>query len=259
MEFLLQTAWRDLRVSVTSVTDAWAAAALAGPKSRDVLAAALGGGVDVSNAALPPAHFIGTEIAGTAVRVHRMSYSGELAYEIFVPSKAAVPVWDAIMSAGAAHELMPYGTEAMGALRIEKGHIAGPEIDGRTTLRDLGLDGFASKRKTFVGSVLQQRPLLQETGRPALVGLEIDGDAGAKAGALLFGETAATEGHGEGHVTSTTFSPALGKNIALALLANGRERHGEQVRVIDFLSDTTLSARVVAPHFYDPDGERQNG
>jgi sarcosine oxidase subunit alpha len=101
--------------------------------------------------------------------------------------------------------------------------------------------------------------LLQDPGRPILVGLEIDGDTGAKAGALLFGANVPTEGHGEGHVTSTTYSPALGKYIALALLANGRGRHGERVRVVDFLSDTMLMAKVVSPHFYDPEGERQNG
>jgi methylglutamate dehydrogenase subunit C len=259
MEFLLETAWRELRVTVTSVSDAWATAALAGPKSRDVLGAVLDGEVDVSNAALPPAYFIEAAIAGVPVRVHRMSYSGELAYEIFVPAKSAVAVWEAIMVAGTSFDLQPYGTEAMGALRVEKGHIAGSEIDGRTTLRDLGLEGLASKRKPYVGSVLQNRPLLLDPARPTLVGLEIEGDQGARAGMLLFGTNVATEGQADGHVTSTTYSPALGKNIALALLAHGPQRHGERIKVVDFLSDTTLMARVVAPHFYDPEGERQNG
>jgi methylglutamate dehydrogenase subunit C len=258
MEFLLQTAWQDLRVSVTSVTDQWAAMALAGPKSREVLVQAVTG-VDVSNAALPHAHLVETRIGGHDVRIHRMSYSGELAYEIFVPAKVAVVVWQAVMEAGRTCDLIPYGTEAMGALRIEKGHVAGPEIDGRTTLGDLGLEGLASRKKAFVGSVLRHRPLLVDPGRPALVGLEIDGGTGARAGALLFSANVPTTGHGEGHVTSTTYSPALGKPIALALLANGRGRHGERVRVVDFLSDTSLTAKVVSPHFYDPKGERQNG
>jgi sarcosine oxidase subunit alpha len=146
----------------------------------------------------------------------------------------------------------------MATLRIEKGHVAGPELDGRTSLNDLGLGGFASSKKPFVGSVLRQRPALEDPERPSLVGLEISGDRGAEPGMLLFSADGATKGHGEGHVSSTTYSPALGKNIALALLARGPTRKGETIQCVDFLGDITLQAKVASPHFFDPNGERQN-
>ncbi len=256
-EELLQTAWRDLRVQVTSVTDAWAAFAIAGPKARGLLSS-LAKESDLSPSALPNNHWIKAEIAGIALRIHRMSYSGELAYELYCPSGHGRALWEAIVAAGPAFSLKPYGTEAMGALRIEKGHVAGPELDGRTTLADLCLEGFASKKKAFVGSVLRHRPLLQDKERPTLVGLEIEGSHGAKPGSLLFSAEGSTEGQGEGWVSSPTYSPALKRNIALAFLKRGPERRGETIRVVDFLSDTTLTAKVVSHHFFDPEGARQN-
>jgi sarcosine oxidase subunit alpha len=256
-EFLLQAEWRDLRVHVTSVTDQWAAIAVAGPKSRDLLAAAADG-ADLGPTGLPPNHLTEATIAGTPVRIHRLSYSGELAYEVYIPAHFAPGVWTALEAAGKPFSLIPYGTEAMGALRIEKGHVAGAEIDGRTTLRDLGLENFASSRKPFVGSVLRNRPALLDPERPTLVGLAIDGDRGASAGSLLYAEGAPREGHGEGWVSSTTYSPALGRYIALAFLARGPERIGQKVQVANFVADQVLTATVVSPHFFDPEGERQN-
>ncbi len=257
MERMLQTAWRDLRVHVTSVTDQWAAIAVAGPKSRALLNDV--SDVDVSLEALPNNHFTHAEIGGVEGRLHRMSYSGELAFEIYVPAGFGCHVWKMLEQAGTSYNLRPYGTEAMGALRIEKGHVAGPEIEGRTTLRDIGLESFASSKKPFVGSVLHKRPVLEDSERPVLVGLEIDGDPGAKAGALLFAQSQTPKGHGDGWVSSTTYSPALGKNIALAFLRNGANRKGEHVKVVDFVGDQTVNATVVSHHFYDPKGERQNG
>ncbi len=256
-EELLQTAWTDLRVQVTSVTDAWAAFAVAGPKARDLLSA-LAPASNFSAQALPNNHWIAAEIAGIAIRIHRMSYSGELAYELYCPSGYGWTLWEAIVAAGSAFELAPYGTEAMGALRIEKGHVAGPELDGRTTLADLHLEGFASSKKPYIGAVLQQRPLLQESDRPTLVGLEIEGQSGAKAGSLLFAAEGPTEGHGEGWVSSPTYSPALERYIAMGFLKNGRARLGEQVRIVDFLGGSSLTAKVVSHHFFDPEGKRQN-
>ncbi|MEM1079392.1 MAG: sarcosine oxidase subunit alpha family protein [Pseudomonadota bacterium] len=256
-EELLQTAWRDLRVHVTSVTDQWAAIAVAGPRARALLSAV--SDADLSAQALPNNHLVETRIADVPVRIHRMSYSGELAYELYIPAEFGAHVWEVLIAAGPAHDLRPYGTEAMGALRIEKGHVAGAELDGRTTLKDLGLEGFASSRKPFVGSVLRQRPVLQDPTRPVLVGLEIGGEPGAKPGALLFAATGEARGPGEGWVSSTTYAPALGKNIAMGLLKNGADRMGETIRIVDFLSDQTLHAKVVSPHFFDPDGVRQNG
>jgi sarcosine oxidase subunit alpha len=256
-ERLLQTAWTDLRVHVTSVTDQWAAIAVAGPRARDLLEAATTGAA-LSREALPNNHLTHALLGDIPVRLHRMSYSGELAYEVYVPAGFGAAAWDALAEAGRAFDLAPYGTEAMGALRIEKGHVAGAEIEGRTTLRDLGLAGLASSKKPFVGSVLAGRPALQDPERPTLVGLRIAGSEGARAGALIFGPEGATEGHGEGWVSSTTHSVALGGPIALGLLARGAERHGETVRVVDFVGDGRWTAEVVSPHFHDPEGARQN-
>lgn len=256
-EHLLQTAWRDLRVHVTSVTDQWAAIAVAGPGSRDLLTEL--SGADLSRETLPNNHFTHVEIAGVPCRLHRMSYSGELAYEIYVPAKSGRTVWEALLAAGSKCELAPYGTEAMGALRIEKGHVAGAEIEGRTTLKDLSLEGLASSKKPFVGSVLRKRTVLEDPARPTLVGLRIAGERGAAPGSILFPLQGPAQGHGEGWVSSATYSPALGSNIALALLARGQQRLGETIRVIDFLGNETLQAEVVSHHFFDPEGQRQNG
>lgn len=256
-ELLLQTAWRDLKVHVTTITDQWAAVAIAGPKSRNVLQDLTGS--DLSKDVLPNNHFTQIAIDGVECRLHRMSYSGELAYEIYIPAKSGRTVWEALIRAGKPYNLKPYGTEAMGALRIEKGHVAGAEIEGRTTMKDLGLEGFASSKKPFIGSVLRKRPVLEDPARPSLVGLEIVGEVGAKAGSLLFAKDKPTKGHGEGWVSSTTYSPALKKNIALALLSRGPERIGETIQVVDFVGNQTLQAKVVSHHFFDPEGHRQNG
>lgn len=258
IEFLLQAEWRDLRCHVTTVTDQWAAIAIAGPKSRTVLQQ-LCPDSDLSRDALPNNHFTYVTIAGANCRLHRMSYSGELAYEIYCPAGAATDVWETLIASGAAYNLQPYGTEAMGTLRIEKGHVAGAEIEGRTTLRDLGLEGFASSKKPFVGAVLRNRPHLTDPARPVLVGLKINGGIGAKPGALLFPKDHPIQGHGDGWVSSTTWSPALECNIALGFLANGADRHGEIIQVASPVDRLNLSAEVVSTHFFDPRGVRQNG
>jgi heterotetrameric sarcosine oxidase alpha subunit len=259
LEHLLQTAWTSLRVQVTSVTDQWAAIAVAGPQSRALLQAACPG-ADFSTAALPNMALTYGEIAGAPVRIHRMSYSGELAYEVFIPAGFGQAVWEALLAAGAAFGVVPYGTEAMGTLRIEKGHVAGGELDGRTTLKDLALERFASVRKPFIGAVLRRRPVLEDPARPSLVGLQpVDPAKPIRPGALLFPEGGEIAGHGEGHVTSVTFSPAVGSHIGLALLARGQTRVGEMVRVVDLLAGETVPCRVTAPCFVDPEGVRQNG
>lgn len=257
-EQLLQTSWKDMKVHVTSVTDHWAAIAVAGPKSRDLLGV-VAPQSDFGRDSLPNNHFISAVIEGVAVRVHRMSYSGELAYEVFVPSGHATAVWEALYEAGRPFDIRPYGTEAMGALRVEKGHVAGPELDGRTTMKDLRLEGLASSKKPFVGSILRKRAILEDPGRPILVGLEIEGGTGAKPGSLLYPEEGEVKGHGDGWISSTTYSPALGRHIAMGLLKNGASRTGETIRVVNFVGDETLQARVVSHHFFDPEGDRQNG
>ena len=211
---------------------------------------------DVSAEALPNNQFTRAKFSGIAVRIHRMSYSGELAYELYIPSAFGKKLWELLLDAGAEFNVKLYGTEAMGALRIEKGHVAGPELDGRTTLHDLGVGGFASSKKPFVGSVLRNRALLVEPTRPTLVGLEFEGNSGTLPGALLFDALGPAAGHGEVWLSSTTHLPALGKNVALAFLKNGSARKGKTIRAVDFVSGTDLAANVVSYHFFDPEGER---
>nr|WP_309504358.1 sarcosine oxidase subunit alpha family protein [uncultured Roseovarius sp.] len=257
LERKLQTCWRNMRVQVTSLTDQFAAMALAGPLSRRLLQD-LCPETDFSAETLPNNHLVYATIADTQVRIHRMSFSGELAYEIYVPSGYAKAVWEKLMEAGATHGIQPYGTESMAALRIEKGHVAGPEIDGRLTMNDLGLGGLASSKKPFVGSVLMNRPELLRDDRPVLCGFKIQGDCGARGGMLIFPKDAEIKGHGQGWITSTTYSPALGSYIAMGLLERGRERQGETVQLVSPMEDLTLQAKVVSHHFYDPEGILQN-
>src|SRR5262249_34511235 len=158
-------------------------------KSRALLQAACPG-ADLSAEALPNMALRYAEIDGAPVRLHRMSYSGELSYEVYVPAGFGRRVWEALMQAGEPFDVAPYGTEAMGALRTEKGHVAGGELDGRTTLKDLALDRLAKRKKPFIGAVLRHRPLLEDPERPSLVGLAaLDPTQPLKAGSLLFSET----------------------------------------------------------------------
>ncbi len=257
-ELLLQTSWHDLKVHVTSETDNWAAIAVAGPQARALLSKVVEG-CDLSAKALPNNHWTQATIAGVPLRIHRMSFSGELAYELYIPSGYGHGIWQHLIEPGVEFGVVPYGTEAMGALRIEKGHVAGPELDGRTTLGDLGLAGMASSKKPYIGSVTMRREGLTDPARPSLVGLVSEANDGLKGGSILFPAEGETRGHGEGWISSTTYSPALGKNIALGFLSNGPARHGEVIRAANFLGDRTDRVTVVSPHFYDPEGGRQNG
>jgi len=160
-------------------------------------------------------------IAGLPARVFRISFSGELAYEINVPADWGRSVWEAAMSAGRAEDIIAYGTEAMGTLRIEKGHVAGGELNGQTTPQDLGLGHLVSTKKDFIGKALLARPGLQDPERPRLVGLApSDGKTRIRAGAHIVVETSGA-GSAIGHVSSTAWSPTLGHPIALALVAGG--------------------------------------
>ena len=263
LELLLQADWPELEVFVTSVTEQWAAAALSGPNARRVLAKLVD--IDVSNDALPflavaQCHLRGTD-GPIAARVFRMSYSGELAYELHVPSGDGQAMWEAVIEAGAEFGIMPYGTEAMSTLRIEKGHIViGPEADGRTTADDLGLAKLVNCAKWCVGKPLLARPALTATGRWQLVGLTAqDGMAMPRAAKIVADPDRRLPNPTLGHVTSWCWSPNLDAWIALALLADGRARHGEIVWALSPLANARVRVLVGPPCFIDPDGERLRG
>jgi len=259
LEFLHQTAWPDLKVQLTSVTDQWAAIAIAGPKSRQLLQSATTS-VDLSAEAFPNMSFIEAQLGGMPVRIHRMSFSGELAYEVYVGSGWGQAVWETLIRVGEPFDVIPYGTEAMGTLRIEKGHVSAPELDGRTSIGNLGMARMASTKKQYIGSVLRNRLAHLDPDRSALVGLEaLSGDLELKPGMLLFPENVSISGHGEGFVSSVTWSPALNKPIGLGLFVRGQDRIGEIIRCVDFLDDIAITVRVTSPHFFDPEGKRQNG
>ncbi len=262
MEYCHQVLWPELDVHFESVTDCWAQFAIAGPRSRDVLQAVLDPGHDISNAAF--AFMAAGELrgfGGRRVRLFRISFSGELAYEIAVPAHDADHAVRALMHAGERHAITPYGTEAMAVMRIEKGHAAGGELNGQTTARDLGLERMVAKRKDYVGRVLQHRPALRDPARPILVGLRpIDRSARLRSGAHFLAPGApATIASDEGWVSSVAFSPTLGHWIGLGFLADGAARHGEQMRAYDPLRGGDTAVEIVAPCQFDPEGVRLHG
>ena len=170
LEYFLDVVWPDLKVHLTSVTDEWAGAAIGGPKARDILAACVTG-TGVDNDSLPFMGIVHGEISGAPVMICRLSFSGEMAFEVYCGAGHGTHVWNALIEAGKPFGLVPYGLEALGTLRIEKGHVTGAEIDGRTTARDLHLDWMLSKKKPFVGSMTMDREGLVASERAALVGV----------------------------------------------------------------------------------------
>ena len=260
MEFCHQVHWPELNVQFCSVTEVWAAMAVAGPKARDVLSRVVGG-IDVSSEAFPLQSVVDGMIGDAFARVFRISFSGELAYEIYTPANCGRGVWEAIMAAGAQDGISAYGTEAMTVMRTEKGHVAGPELDGRTTADDLGLGRMMSQRKDYIGRWLAQRSGLTGTGRVQLVGLKpVKGGDTFRMGAHLVTEPGEIGPDvSQGHVTTSVYSPACDHFIGLALLKDGRSRAGERVFVVSPLHDEQVEAEVTGPVFVDPDGERMRG
>jgi len=263
LERLLQVDWPELRVYLTTVTEQWAAAALAGPRARHVLERIVD--IDVSNAAFPflaagECH-VRSDEGPIGARLFRMSYSGELAYEIHVPADRGRAMWESVIHAGEPLGLMPYGTEAMSTLRIEKGHVVvGTEADGRATADDLGMGKLVSPTKWCIGKPLLDRPALKAADRWQLVGLTaLDGAAMPRAAKIVSDPERALPNPMLGHVTSSCWSPNLESWIALALLVGGRARHGEILWAVSPLADAKVRVRVGAPCFIDPEGERQRG
>ncbi|MGB3390809.1 MAG: sarcosine oxidase subunit alpha family protein [Pseudaminobacter sp.] len=259
LEYLLDVVWPDLRVHLTSVTDQWAGAAISGPKSREVLAACVTG-TAVDNDALPFMGIVHGEIDGAPVMICRLSFSGELAYEVYCGAGHGTHVWKALMKAGEPFDIVPYGLEALGTMRIEKGHITGAEIDGRTTARDLHLDWMLSKKKPFVGSAMMDREGLVAPGRLQLVGIVSLDNRPLNGGAHIVEELDEANPHGSiGHLTAACYSPTLGKYIGLALVSDGKARHGSRAFISDPLRKRFGPVEIVSHHFYDPEGSRMHG
>jgi len=260
LEYCAQVLWPELDVRLVAVSEQWAAMAVAGPKSRELLGRVAA--LDVSDDALP---FVGYKegiIAGAPGRLFRITYSGERAYEVHVPADFGLPVWQAFIGAGADLGLTPYGTEAMGILRIEKGHVViGAEIDGRTTPDDLGYAKLVKASGDFIGRRSLERTELRRADRKQLVGLiPADGHTAIPRGAQLVADPQhALPNPMLGYVTSSCYSPNLAKPIALALLSGGRARHGERMFAMSPLHAMTAEVTVTAPVFIDAEGARPHG
>jgi glycine cleavage system aminomethyltransferase T len=256
LEFCHQVLWPKLDVQMVSVSEQWAQFAVAGPHSRDVLGKLVD--ADLSNAALPHLAARAVSFRGIAARLFRLSFSGELAYELAVPARYGDAAIRAIMQAGAEFGIAPYGIEALGVMRIEKGHVAGQEMNGQLTARDLGLGRMMSSKKDYVGRVLAQRPALLDPERPAFVGFRpVDPAARLRAGAhFLSVGAAATLENDEGYLTSVAFSPMLKSWIGLGVLKRGPARIGERVRAYDPVRNGDVEVEVCSPHFFDPEGAR---
>jgi len=260
VEFCHQVLWPELDVTYVSVTDQWAGLAVAGPTARELMRRVFPD-EDLSNEAFP---FLGArELAlhGVPARLFRITFSGELGFELNVPADFGHAAAELLMEEGADLGVTPYGLEALDVMRIEKGHVTGGELDGRTTAGDLGFARMMSTKKDYIGRRLSQRPGLTRPDRPRLVGLvPVDRSARLRAGAHLLPEgAAATIENDQGHVTSVTYSPRLGHYIGLAMLSGGADRKGERIRAVDLLRDSDVVCEVVAHIFFDPEGERQRG
>ncbi len=259
MEFVRQCLFPDMDVQLISTTESWAQFAVAGPNARKVLQKIVDPSCDISNDAFP---FMAcaeiTLCGGLRGRLFRISFSGELAYEIAVPTRYGDALIRRIMEVGAPYDITPYGTEALGVMRIEKGHAAGNELNGTTTALNLGLGRMVSQTKDSIGTVLSRREGLNAPDALRQVGLRpLDPKDKVPAGAHLMAATGPVDAaHDQGYVTSACYSPTLGHHIALAFLKNGAERLGETLRLVSPLTGVETHVEVVSPHFFDPQGDR---
>ncbi|GKY89055.1 sarcosine oxidase subunit alpha family protein [Sinisalibacter aestuarii] len=259
MEEWLQTEWWDWRVYTANLTEQYAQIAVVGPKARAVLEAL--GGMDVSREALPFMTWAEGELGGFPVRLFRISFSGELSYEIAVPASMGQALWDRLWQAGQTRGIMPYGTETLHVLRAEKGFIMiGDETDGTVIPQDLGLNWAISKKKDdYLGKRAQSRSFMASEDRWRLVGLEtLDGSV-IPDGAYVVAEGRNANGQRnmQGRVTSTYYSPTLKRGIAMGLVAHGPERMGEVV-TIPTIGGPAIKAKIVDPVFYDKEGAKQD-
>lgn len=259
LEFVHQCLAPQMNVRFVSVTEQWAQFAVAGPLARKLLSEVLDSPID--NESWPFMACGPVQVGGCAGRLFRISFSGEHAYEIAVPSRFGPALFDLLVARARALGGGPYGMEALNVLRIEKGFITHAEIHGRVTAFDIGMQGMISPAKDCIGKVMAARPGLLGEGREQLVGLRPTGAVKQlTAGAHIFEpEAEAIRANGQGYTTSVGFSPTFQSFLALGFLRNGRARHGQTVRIVDHLRQVETLAEVCDPVFLDPKGERVRG
>ena len=259
LEFVRQALRPDWDVQIISTTEQWAQFAVAGPKARDVVQAVVD--EDVGGEAFPFMSCGAIRVAGVKGRLFRISFSGELGYEIAVPARYGDSLFRMLLAQAESLGGGAYGMEALNVLRIEKGFITHAEIHGRVTAFDIGMERMVSKKKDCIGQTMAQRPGLMGDEREQMVGLKPVGSAkDMSAGAHLFEvEADPIRVNSQGYVTSLGYSPTLGNNLALGFLKNGRARHGQHVKLVDHLRDITTICEVCDPVFFDPEGDRLRG
>jgi sarcosine oxidase subunit alpha len=254
MEFHLQAVCGDLEVVVTDVSDQWAQFAVAGPRSREVVAQVVLG-VELSNETFPFMAASAASIAGIAGRLFRISFSGELAYEVAVPATHALTAWSALLEAGRPCGIRPYGLDALNTLRIEKGHVTSAELNGNTTADDLGLQRMLKHQADFIGRALAQRSALVAPERLQLVGVRpVERTSRLRNGTQLVAPDDRTRSLG--YVTSSTPSVELSRWVGLALLAGGRARLHDRLTGVSPVHDEVADIEIVSPHHLDPGNAR---
>jgi heterotetrameric sarcosine oxidase alpha subunit len=257
LEYYLQVVWPELSVNVLSTTEQWAGVALAGPNSRNLLSK-LFPDDDVSDEALPFMGFKEGDLFGVPARIFRISFSGELAYEINVESGYGIFMWEKIIEIGKEMSIEPYGTEALSTLRIEMGHVAGSEIDGRVIPHDLSLDSMLSKKKDFVGKRSLNREAFIDATREKIVGVvPIDKKTMIPEGSYLVKDkNKALPNPKLGHISASCWSVEYNNPFSLAILKEGKKKIGEKLFAVSPLKNKNIEVEIVSSHYVDPKGER---
>ena len=257
LEYYLQVVWPELDVNVVSTTEQWAGAALAGPNSRKLLSK-LFPKIDTSNEALPFMGYKESDFFGVPARIFRISFSGELAYEINVESDYGKFMWEKIIELGNEINIEPYGTEALSTLRIEMGHVAGSEIDSRTIPYDLSLEGMLSKKKDFIGKRSLSREAFTNPKREKIVGvIPVDKKTMIPEGSHLVKDSSASLPNPKlGHISASCWSVEYNNPFSLAILQDGKNKVGEKLFAVSPLKNKNIPVEIVSSHYVDPKGER---
>jgi len=257
LEYYLQLVWSELNVNVVSTTEQWAGAAIAGPKSRDVLQK-LFPDLNVSNEGLPFMGYIEGNLFGVYSRIYRISFSGELAYEVNVESDNGNFMWEKIMEVGKEFNIQPYGTEALSTLRIEMGHVAGSELDGRTIPYDNSLEGMVSKKKDFIGKRSLGKIAFVAPDRQKVVGVvPLDKKTSIPEGSYIVKDDKAKLPIPKlGHVSASCWSVEYDNPFSLAIIKDGKNMIGQKLYALSPLKNKTIPVEIVSSHYVDPKGER---
>jgi heterotetrameric sarcosine oxidase alpha subunit len=257
LEYYLQVVWPELSVNVLSTTEQWAGVALAGPNSRNLLNKIFSE-TDTSNESIPFMGYKEAELSGVPARIFRISFSGELAYEINVESGYGVFMWEKIIEAGKEMNIEPYGTEALSTLRIEMGHVAGSEIDGRVIASDLSLEGMLSKKKDFIGKRSLSREAFINPNREKIVGVvPLDKKTMIPEGSHLVSDNNAILPNPKlGHISASCWSVEYNNPFSLAILKDGKKKIGEKLYALSPLKNISIPVEIVSSHYVDPKGER---